>query len=193
MPTGTDLAPVGLPGVLNLNGVESRRLPFYQIAQFPSRIPGAGTSGRRLALVACTLYLNQDWVPVLTKYQFDAWNADDVKLTGAFRCADSWHESPSGTDPTLNTGIRFRVQGVKSTQCFVNGESVPTEAVGVIAVESMRVDFDASTVDIGTTLASAGKATGKIVGTPRRRSRKAASGSRTSQLLTSVAAFSATR
>jgi hypothetical protein len=151
---------------LNLNGVEYDSCPVYQIAQFPTRVTGGAVSARRLAIVGCTLYLNQDWVPVWTKYQFDAWNADDVKLTGSFRCADSWHESPSGTDPFVSTGIRYRVQGVQSTQCTVDGVPVTTQAVGVIAIQSARIDFSTGTTTVGGNLTAAGKFSGKIVWDP---------------------------
>jgi len=156
VPSGTDLGPVGTPGVLKLNGLEYDACPQYQIAQFAT---GVTAQSRRVAMVSCKLFLNQDWIPVYTKYVFDAWNADDVKLTGSFRCADSWHESPSGTDPTLSTGIRYRVQGVQSTQCYVDGVQVATEEVGVIAVQSMELVGKGY---VGSTLTSAGKRNGEI-------------------------------
>jgi hypothetical protein len=165
-PTGLDLDPVGPGGVINLNGVEYDSCPQYQIAHFPTGITGGTISGRRLAIVACTLYLNQDWIPVWTKYTFDAWNADDVKLTGSFRCADSWHESPSGTDPLISTGIRFRVQSVVSTVCTVNGAPIVTQQVGVLAVQSTRIDLGGITRYTGTNLVSAGKFVGRIIWDP---------------------------
>jgi hypothetical protein len=166
-PVGQDKDPIGIPGIIKMDGVEYDSCPQYQIAQFPTGpINGAMTSGRRLAIVGCTLYLNQDWLPVWTKYTFDAWNSDDVKLTGSFRCADSWHESPSGTDPLMNTGMRFRVQSVVSTQCSVNGVPIVTQQVGVLAVQSTRVEFLGANPHvnyIGTTLTSAGKFSGRII------------------------------
>jgi hypothetical protein len=86
-----------------------------------------------------------------------------VKLTGAFRCADSWHESPSGTDPIQNTAIRVRLQGVPSDRCEVDGEVVPTQAVGVIAVQSARLGPQKYG---GTTLTGAGKTAGSIMWDP---------------------------
>jgi hypothetical protein len=134
----------------------------------------------RLAIAACTLNLNQDYVPVWTKLVFDIWNEDEIKFTGAYECSDSWHETefnatatPTNGGPidaaaqnfdaqTLGTyAARYRVQGVKSTQCEATGRT--TQAVGVVAVQSSALaigDF------VGTTLAAAGKFTGKIVWNP---------------------------
>ena len=113
-------------------------------------------------------------MPAWTKWQFDVWNADEVKFTGAFECADSWHETIFGADldaapqnfavETIGTGGgRFRAQGVKSSQCeTVLPGSQTTQAVGVLAVESHLW----STGMAGTTLTGAGKATGRITWDP---------------------------
>ena len=128
-------------------------------------------------------------MPVCTKLQFDIWNEDEVKFTGAFECADSWHETEFGTrrdvdiqtsaaastparrtssSRTLGTfAARYRVQGVKSAQCEDAGRAGRrriTQAVGVIAVQSSlsHVPLDL----VGTTLAAAGKFNGKIVWDP---------------------------
>jgi hypothetical protein len=192
VPTGLDLEPVGIPGALNLNGVEYDSCPLYQIAQFSPnndengvlRVPGQFVVGmNRWAIVGCTLNLQQDWVPVWTKLQFDIWNEDEVKFTGAFECADSWHEvvldeaddNPPIIDSaaqnfdraTLGTyAARMRIQGVKSAQCEAPGRI--TQAVGILAVHSAEVEPvpDQETDMIGTTLAAAGKFTGKIVWDP---------------------------
>lgn len=183
VPIGLDLAAIGIPGTLNLNGVEYDSCPLYQIGQFspPGAIPpGPGPVAplirlNRLALAGCTLNLNQDWVPSWTKYEFDIWNSDEVKFTGAYECADSWHETFFGADidsaaqnfdfGTLGTySARYRVQGVKSTVCdpFLPTGQI-TQAVGVLAVQSSLLDNGDW---IGSTLAAAGKFTGRIVWDP---------------------------
>jgi hypothetical protein len=238
VPTGLDQEPVGVPGSINLNGVEYDSCPQYQIGQFsPSDVSSTGTGIRvdaaiepdttpgknllavflnRLAIAGCTLNLNQDWVPVFTKLQFELWNEDEVKYTGAFECADSWHETtfvgpelfpsivddsgpgPAGTlDPnfiaflgggpidsaasnfsfaSLGTyAARYRIQGVKSTQC------PNSQHVGLVAVQSSFVsavqihlnnDTNGNSEDpditlVGTTLAAAGKFSGRIVWDPQ--------------------------
>jgi len=212
VPTGTDLDPIGVAGTLNLNGLEYDACPLYQIGQFtPAVTTGAGYAAtfaagatpagatainyNRLAVTGCNLNLNQDWTPVWTKLQFDVWNAEEVKFTGAFECADSWHETDfrpgitpqnDGTQPvvpgfvdgldsaaqnfdasTLATySARYRVQGVKSTQCDRTKSSsstvaaVSTQAVGIVAVQSTNLVLGDL---VGSTLAAAGKFNGKIV------------------------------
>jgi len=223
VPTGADLAAVGTAGTLNLNGLEYDACPIYQIGQFtPNTFAGTGygttfgatapntppqpagnpaapaVSWNRLALTGCSLNLNQDWTPVWTKWQFDLWNEDEVKFTGAFECADSWHETDfregitpqnDGTNPVppgfvdgidsaaqnfsfntlLSYAARYRVQGIKSTQCErTKGSSstvaaVTTQAVGVLAVQSSWLT---SGDLVGTPLAASGKFNGKIVWDP---------------------------
>jgi hypothetical protein len=113
-PTGLDLQPVGAtPGRLNLNGVDYDSCPLYQIGQFTPVLNVAPRPGallirlNRLAVTGCTLNLLQDYVPVFTKYEFDVWNEDEVKFTGAFECADSWHETEFTTtfSPTAGGAI----------------------------------------------------------------------------------------
>ncbi|MGE3840270.1 MAG: hypothetical protein AB7I50_01660, partial [Vicinamibacterales bacterium] len=199
IPTGLDLQPVGTSGVRNLNGVEYDSCPLYQMGQFspqgaveplnpePGVVP-LSVSWNRLTLVGCSLDFGQDWTAVYTKWHFDVWNEDEVKFTGAFECADSWHEIDlftPGTVPvertatafedgldagannfqsaTLGTfAARYRVQGIKSTQCereAATGQpAIVTQAVGVLAVQSTSVAPGMS----GTTLAAAGKFNGKI-------------------------------
>jgi hypothetical protein len=175
VPTGLDLEPVGVAGILNLNGIEYDSCPQYQIAQFtpigapalpnrPTLIPGF----TRLAIAGCTLDLRQDWLPIWTKLQFDVWNEEEVKFTGAFECADSWHEIDNSLDAAAQNFVfdnlgtyaaRVRVQGVASTQCPFS------QPVGILAVQSglyIQPLFDSG----GTTLANAGKFTGRITWDP---------------------------
>jgi hypothetical protein len=214
VPTGLDLEPVGVAGTLNLNSVEYDSCPLYQIGQFtpvnvnlpaaqipntePVITPGGNALsvwGNRLVVLGCTINLNQDWVPVWTKLQFDVWNEDEVKFTGAFECADTWHETvfapstlfPTTTQNTASLGhgwidsaaqnfqqstlqsfsARYRVQGVKSAQCETPTRL--TQAIGLIGVQSSSISVNAGVPPsdmVGTTLAAAGKFTGKIVWDP---------------------------
>jgi hypothetical protein len=167
---GLDLAPLGTAGTLNLDGVEYDSCPLYQIVQFtpstPILGPGPAVYENRLAIAGCTLDLQQDWLPVYTKLQFDVWNEEEVKFTGAFDCADSWHEiefeDPS--EPGYTTGAdagaqnftagvlgtyaaRARVQGVESTQCrrrvvtvgLVGGEEVEYEVEEEVVTQDVGV------------------------------------------------------
>jgi hypothetical protein len=139
----------------------------------------------RLTLAACTLNLQQDWVPVWTKLQFDVWNEDEIKFTGAYECSDSWHETAftAGTQAvaglaaginavddgidaaaqnfartTVGTDLaRFRVQGVRSTQC--ENATIKTQAIGLVAVHATLFG---NTRWVGTTLTGAGKFSGTI-------------------------------
>jgi hypothetical protein len=217
---------VGVPGTINLNSVEYDSCPLYQIGIFTpiNREPrtgnptGSGTATNtsnpvtpsavpndpaafnvyynRLAIAGCNLNLQQDWTPVRTKLQFDIWNSEEVKFTGAFECADSWHETvfadPSSFAPTspnapnladqtyalaggaidsaaanftfatLQSDVaRYRVQGVKSTQC---PNSIAVGVVGVQSTDLLTPPQPGSWT--GTTLAAAGKFSGKIVWDP---------------------------
>jgi hypothetical protein len=183
---GLDLQPVGTGGTLLLDGLHYDSCPLYQIGQFSPE--GASETGaptvvrNRLAVVGCNLQLQQDWTPIWTKLQFDVWNDDEIKFTGAFECADSWHETEFN-ESAVNwdgTGVfsgrpalggldaapqnfsasligtyaaRYRVQAVASSQC-------PSAVdVGILGVQSTRLAADT----VGTTLASAGKIPGQIV------------------------------
>ncbi|MGE3840170.1 MAG: hypothetical protein AB7I50_01150 [Vicinamibacterales bacterium] len=153
VPTGTDLQPIGVAGTLNLNGLEYDACPLYQIGQFtPPQINGLGYAAtfaavappagapqvayNRLAVTGCNLNLNQDWTPVWTKLQFDVWNAEEVKFTGAFECADSWHETDfrPGTVAQNNASLTPSVQG------FVDGidSAAQNFAFGTLATYSAR-------------------------------------------------------
>jgi len=181
VPTGLDQEPVGVAGALNLNGVEYDSCPLYMISQFtPLNAPALpnrpAITGTRWAFAGCTLNLNQDWVPVFTKIQFDMWNEEEVKFTGAFDCADSWHElrdidsaAQNFVFPVLGTfAARLRLQGVKSTQCEDPTAKPPivTQAVGLLAVQSSTIAGNPTPDVIGSTLAAAGKFTGKVAWDP---------------------------
>ncbi|MGE3840166.1 MAG: hypothetical protein AB7I50_01130 [Vicinamibacterales bacterium] len=207
VPSGIDTYPVGsIPGNLNLNGLEYDACPLYLIGQFtPRNAPLVNSApvvrSNRLVVSGCELDLKQDWVPVWTKLQFDVWNGEEVKFTGAFECANSWHEteftlgtqSQPGVAYAFYDGIdsaaqvfdganlgtysaRYRVQGVKSTQCDrtkppsgVGSDvaAVTTQAVGLLGLQYTEFE-PAGNPNVlirgggGTTLAAAGKFNGRI-------------------------------
>jgi hypothetical protein len=95
------------------------------------------------------------------------WNADEVKFTGAFDCADSWHETDFGLDlDAANTtftadllgteSARYRVQAVKSEAC------PGSQATGLVGVQSIVLMPDARAFTVGTMLTGAGKFSGRI-------------------------------
>jgi hypothetical protein len=172
---GVDLAPVGTGGTLYLNGVDYDSCPIYQIGQMSPEGTLLNVGGgeilsflqNRVAIAGCTLHLNQDWTPVTTKLLFDVWNGDEVKFSGAFECADSWHESTffdmdsaGGNFTRINLGTdtaRYRIQGVKSMQC------AGSQAVGLLAVQSSTVLMPGSeTARTGMNLTAAGKFLGRV-------------------------------
>jgi hypothetical protein len=86
------------------------------------------------------------------------------------RLAGGWIDSAAQNFQWANLGTytaRYRIQGKKSTQCEATGRV--TQAVGVIAVQSSSVSVPGAPIPsdlVGTTLAAAGKFTGKIVWDP---------------------------
>jgi hypothetical protein len=182
-PTGLDQEPVGISGTLNLNGMEYDSCPQYLIGQLPTSVqnPFAPTlTSRRLVVAACSMNLNQDWQPVWTKLQFTVWNEDEVPLSGAYECSESWHETEFDTALTPTNGgpfdagglnftaanlgtyaTKYRVQGTKSTQCDSPGRV--TQGVGLLGVQSTFLPDGRA---VGTTLHGAGRFTGKIVWDP---------------------------
>jgi len=164
VPTGTDLSPVGTPGTINLNGLEYDACPLYQIGQFtpiqmgpddgyrtqvaavspnfPAPLPATNPPlprifRHRLAIMGCTLGLNQDWSPTFTKLQFDVWNEEEVKFTGAFECADSWHDTDfrPGTVPQNNASLTPGVPG------FVNGFDSATQNFNFFTLQTFAARY----------------------------------------------------
>lgn len=175
-PVGLDLDPVGAAGVINMNGVEYDSCPLYQIGQFTPAGVGAADAPtvvlNRLALVTCVS--STDAALQWTKLQFDVWNEDEVKFTGAFDCAGTWHETSFGADidaaaqnfQNLGTyAARYRVQGVKSTQCEAPDRF--TSAVGILAVQSTLLQPVGGVARYaGTSLTAAGKIAGRLSWSP---------------------------
>ena len=197
-PTGSDLQPVGTGGTINLDSVQFDSCPQYMIGQFSPEGAFLATEAglltynpTRVAFAGCNIALQQDWTPTWTKLVFDVWNEEENKVTGAWECADTWHEvylssGPSGypfpfpdaaSSNFLSSAVetfaaRYRVQGQKSTQCrpIVGADAV---AVGVLAIQSTDLTLenvntgDVTRALIGSNLTAAGKLpTGKITWDP---------------------------
>jgi hypothetical protein len=159
-----------------LNGVEYDSCPLYQIGQISpegSQLPGdIVVLKNRLAIAGCTLQLNQDWVPVYTKLHFDVWNAHEVKFSGAFDCASTWHETSlaeldAGDGMFLwaslgSRAARYRVQAISSAQC------PGSQAMGLVAIQStnLMVIPSGERATVGTHLTAAGKSPGRFVWDP---------------------------
>jgi hypothetical protein len=166
---GIDGAPVGTPGTLLLNGPEYDACPKYLVGTFrPATVAAVTVTGvttttitnpTRLNVASCTQDVRQDNDKHTTKLQLTAWNEYETKFTGAWECANGWHEvfldnvtllganydaSRNGIDvaganfhrAVLGTdGAYFRVQGVKSSQCDNKAPWLDTtEAVGLVGV-----------------------------------------------------------
>ena len=184
----------GAPAPALINGQVSQDLPLngtvydmcgkYLIGQF-SPTGAVLTTNRgdamflqnRLVVSSCTQDLRQDYNIHVTKLNFDIWNAHETKFTGAWDCADSWHETILGgkylvkgaqpqnfTAASLGTGAAYyRVEGQKSTQCDniaqwkqIDGTATKAEAVGLVGVQSTLIDLDGVVVAVGTNLNQAG-------------------------------------
>ena len=139
VPTGLDQEPVGVAGALNLNGVEYDSCPLYQIGQFtPAGARAAGAlrfdpSSNRLALAGCTLEpaaglgagLHEAAVRRLERGRGQVHGRVRVRRQLARDCSfddDIDSAAQNFEFATLGTfAARYRVQGVKSTQCETSG------------------------------------------------------------------------
>jgi hypothetical protein len=126
-----------------------------------------------LTLVPCKEDLRQDRSPTYTKAQFDIWNEDEVKSTGAYICFKCWLETTLARVPVKSSGAGiyrnfdkfelsnlhttmgfFRVTGVKSTVC--TSEASPL--IGVISKSVVLTPFGGlpANAATGTNLNTAG-------------------------------------
>jgi hypothetical protein len=138
--------PVGAGGELLLTGADGGydACPEYVLGTFlanrydndPGKQYGIEARGSDLTLVPCKQDLRQDRIPTYTKAQFDIWNEDEVKSTGAYMCFKCWLETTLSPMPSSSAGAGtyrnfdkfgidslhtdfgfFRVTGVASTAC----------------------------------------------------------------------------
>ena len=160
---------VGVGGRLDLNGAPVGGGPGYDacpqyvlgafMADGAFMVDGGRFSDRHnvvfldttdLTLVPCIEDLRQDRTPTYTKAQFDIWNEDEVKFTGAYICFKCWLETTLDPYPIVSSGAGtwrnfdkfgidnlhttmgfFRVTGVASTVCDTDGSwSRPIATVG---------------------------------------------------------------
>jgi hypothetical protein len=182
---GDAFAPLVPDGIIDLNGFEYDSCPQYMTgSMFPYNKVLSGENDafqtetwfrideNRLAVAGCRLDLKQDWVPVWTKLQFDVWDSNETKATGGYECADSWHEVNFGSLDAasqvfnVRTDVaRYRVEGGRSDRCQPATDM--TTAVGILAVQSTRVEFAGRLfAAFGTTLTGAGKVTGSVLWDP---------------------------
>jgi hypothetical protein len=183
---------VGHPGRLDLDGVSYDKCPRTLIGQFtPTAYDNAIQYGDwirgstvQLSVASCTQDLRQDYEYITTKLQFDVWNEEEVKFTGAHECSDSWHEVYLNEEDIMTAGKNFtaetlktdsayyRVKGMKSKVCddkvFFKYDKwgnkipiiVPTRDVGLTGVQVSEVD---GSYVSATTLHGRGKFAGSIL------------------------------
>jgi hypothetical protein len=180
-------AAVGTPGRLDLTGADNAydACPNYLIGHFSPRVApvatgsGAGTeivTENILSVLSCNQDLKQDFTPHFTKLQFQVWNEQEVKFTGAYECSDGhkWLPLHNGTDVgrenfhysvVQSTAAQVKVKGVASTQCAPPVVPRPSEASGLVGVLSTFLFSDATgdTALVGTTLNGAGVQAGFIL------------------------------
>lgn len=183
-------------GKLILDGANYDKCPQYLIGQFsPVQDPeGIDTSkgnftvlSNRLAIANCRQDLRQDWIPHITKLQFDVFNGFETKFTGSWECADSFHVTYLGANTNLTAkppiplvrwavpgnfrystlgtkAAYFRVEGVKSTQCdnvTIWGTGFKSEATGLIGVLSSVTTVEGQPAAVAVTLTGAGTSKGQ--------------------------------
>jgi hypothetical protein len=180
-------AAVGTPGRLDLTGADTAydACPNYLIGHFsPAGAAietgsGAGTEfveENNLSVLSCNQDLRQDFTPHFTKLQFQVWNEQEVKFTGAHECSDGYKflDLDDGTDVgrenfnynvVQSTAAQVKVKGIASTQCVPPVVTRPTEPSGLVGVLSTFL-FSDETGDlalVGTTLNGAGVQAGFIL------------------------------
>ena len=105
---------VGTGGELLLSGVDGGydACPQYVLGTFMADgsdfTDSSGNivdlSTTDLTLVPCKQDLRQDRTPTYTKAQFDIWNEDEVKFTGAYICFKCWLETTLAPKPVYSAG-----------------------------------------------------------------------------------------
>jgi hypothetical protein len=170
--------PVGAPGRLDLTGVDGAydACPQYLIGQFSpagAYVPNGYVDDSELSVASCNQDLRQDYLVHLTKVKLEVWNEQEVKLTGAYECADSTKSfelyeetdvAPENfhVDVVQSTAAQVKVRGVASTQCFVG--AVKSEVSGLVGVLATEVfGFDEEDHIDGSTLNGAGAQSGFIL------------------------------
>jgi hypothetical protein len=185
--------PVGTGGELLLTGADGGydACPEYVLGTFVAKsnkvvlIDGVVPYISDLTLVPCKQDLRQDRIPTYTKAEFDIWNEDEVKSTGAYMCLKCWLETTLEPIPfssagrgtyrnfdkfgiaSLHTDLGFfRVTGVASTACkpadwygnFPYPYFLPYTTVPspLIGLITTNLLFPVDRAIVGTTLNTAG-------------------------------------
>jgi hypothetical protein len=157
---------VGNPGQLDLTGEDGAydACPAYNIVHFsPTSAVPEGLSDQRIGVSSCAQDLRQDYTPHSTKLEVVIWNAQEVKFTGAWHCANTTasfvfsemdvlpENASAGVLGTATAQARLR--GVASTHC------PGSEAAGLVAVSARVRLVDPASPEIplhGTTANRAG-------------------------------------
>jgi hypothetical protein len=180
-------APVGTPGRLDLTGVDGAydACPSYLVGHFSpvgaevSTGSGAGTEivgTSALSVLSCNQDLRQDFILHLTKLKLEVWNEQEVKLTGAYECADStkWLLLAPGpvdvggenftAEVVQSTAAQLKVKGVASTQCpIIAGRATENSALVGTLSTVLRSEATGDRALVGTTLNGAGAQAGFIL------------------------------
>lgn len=184
-------------GRLNLNGVDYDLCPRRLIGNFApvGRFAEYGEDGgsvfyedTELTVASCRQDLRQDFEWRATKLDFDVWNEDEVKLTGAYECANSWHETllseveAAGQNflaAFLKTdSAYYRVEGVKDAVCDdVVHSGTLAKNTGLTGVQVTLLELNSATgtrgfARAGTTLQGVGTLPGFILWDPSVESEK---------------------
>lgn len=124
----------------------------------------------RVTLVGCYIDLRQNYYRFDTKYTFDVWNENELKLTGAHDCADGWHETnltnvkAQGDNFSIGDlktdAARYRVIPTKDD--FICSP-LKTHKVGVVGIQATEVSLDGGFAKVGTHLTAVGQYDGFVL------------------------------
>jgi hypothetical protein len=176
-------AAVGTPGRLDLTGVDGAydACPSYLVGHFsPAGAVVENNAATQfveendLSVLSCNQDLRQDFTPHFTKLQFQVWNEQEVKFTGAYECSDGSKVFPLAEDTDVgrenftydvvqSTAAQVKVKGVASTQCVFGAfKSENSGLVGLLVSFLSGSDTKDFSL-IGTTLNGAGAQAGYIL------------------------------
>ena len=177
-PTQVDCTPTAAEGdsVLGLDGIRYNRCPATVIGEFSPE--GATLAAgqdvievgpTRVVFAGCSLDLRQASQRYDTKLTFEVWSPNEVKLTGAHDCADSWHETnlsdmTQGRNFTLSAikgdVARYRVTPTRDDLVCVPRK---TAKVGLVGVQSTDLVIGGMAAKAGTQLTVVGTYNGFVV------------------------------
>jgi len=116
-----NLTTLGTPnGPLTLDGAEYDYCPSYLVYNFFAEggdFNGFSAESSYLSLAPCQQDLRQDRSPVCTKAQFDIWNENEIKYTGAWQCVKCYFEGELSDIGSLiwnkcDLGVKCKKTGV---------------------------------------------------------------------------------